>query len=273
MSNSILTIIVTYNGMKWIDKCIQSVLSSSTHSDIFIIDNASTDNTPDYIAANYPSVHLIRSQKNLGFGQANNIGLQYALDYNYDYVYLLNQDAWVKKDTFDIMISTQKKYPEYGVLSPIQLDGDESAFDFGFGEEISLWNKESKVCEDLFFNRAKEVVPFPMLMAAHWLISRKCLINVGGFSPAFYHYGEDNNYANRVWKKGYKLGVSMNATAIHDRKNRFESDEKKIYREFCKKIVQISCFDQSVKYVIWDYTYDVLLKIYISRKHIWTRLN
>ena len=272
MNNSILTIIVTYNGMKWIDKCIQSVLSSTVRSDVFVIDNASTDETPDYIAVNYPSVHLIRSQKNLGFGQANNIGLQYAIDNNYDYVYLLNQDAWVKNDTFDIMISTQRNYPEYGVLSPIQLDGDESAFDFDFGEEISLWSKESKVCEDLFFDRTKEIVPFPMLMAAHWLISRKCLINVGGFSPAFFHYGEDNNYANRVWGKGFKTGVVMNAKAVHDRKGRFVSEEKKIFHEYCARVVEISNLNSSAKCVLWGYTYEIFLKILFSQKKLFPRL-
>lgn len=72
---SILTIIVTYNGMKWIDKCIHSVISPSIKSDIFVVDNASSDGTPDYIAKNFPTVLLTRSSKNLGFGAANNIGL------------------------------------------------------------------------------------------------------------------------------------------------------------------------------------------------------
>ncbi len=268
MNNSLLTIIVTYNGMKWIDKCIQSVLSSTTHSDIFIIDNASTDNTPDYIAVNYPSVHLVRSQKNLGFGQANNIGLQYAIDNNYDYVYLLNQDAWVKKDTFDIMVSAQKKHPEYGVLSPIQLDGTEEHFDFDFGEGISQWTRKTKICEDLFFKRDVGVVSFPMIMAAHWLISRECLKNVGGFSPAFFHYGEDNNYADRLKYNGYKLGVVMNASAIHDRANRVDSGEKKCLMDFSSKIHRLSGFDFSTRKVILIYTYEILKKILFNRNNL-----
>ena len=272
MSNSILAIIVTYNGMKWIDKCIRSVLSSTIHSDIFVVDNASSDDTPDYIAKNFPKVLLTRSAKNLGFGAANNIGLQYAIDNNYDYVYLLNQDAWVKEDTFEKLILTQKKHLDYGILSPIQLDSSEKKFDFGFGWELSQWKEHSKVCEDLFFKRNVDIVSFNMIMAAHWLISRDCLLKTGGFSPAFFHYGEDNNYAERVQQKGYKIGVAMDALAIHDRTGRIISDEKKIFFDYCLKIVEISSFSNSIKCILWNYTYDTLLKIFFLRTHILCRL-
>lgn len=272
MNNSILTIIVTYNGMKWIDKCIHSVLSSSIKSDIFVVDNASSDNTPDYIAANFPQVHLVKSKKNLGFGAANNIGLQHAIDNGYDYVYLLNQDAWVKEDSFETLISAQKRHPDYGILSPIQLDCSENHFDFGFGWELSQWNEQSKVCENLFFNRNVDVVPFSMIMAAHWLISRECLLNTGGFSPAFFHYGEDNNYAERAQQKGYKIGVVMKALGIHDRAGRIISDEKKIFFDYSLKIVEISNLNNSAKCILLNYTYDTLLKILFSRTHILCRL-
>lgn len=272
MADKLLVIIVTFNGMKWIDKCIHSVLSSSIKSDIFVVDNASFDGTPDYIAKNFPTVLLTRSPKNLGFGAANNIGLQYAIDKGYDYVYLLNQDAWVKEDTFEKLVSAQRKHPDYGILSPIQLDNSEEHFDFGFGWELSQWKEHSKVCENLFFKRKADIIPFNMIMAAHWLISRECLLNTGGFSPAFFHYGEDNNYAERAQQKGYKIGVAMNALAIHDRAERVVPDEKKIFFDYCLKIVEISSFSNTAKCILWNYTYDTLLNIFFLRKHILCRL-
>ena len=270
---SLLTIIVTFNGMKWIDRCIQSVLSSTARSDIFVIDNASTDATPDYIAEKYPTVHLYRSKKNLGFGAANNTGLQHAIDKNYDYVYLLNQDAWVKEDTFEKMILAHQKYPEYGILSPLQLQANEKHLDFNFGAILSKWDAETKVCEDLLMGQKKDVIPFPKVMAAHWLISKDCLINVGGFSPAFFHYGEDYNYADRAWHKHYKIGVVMNAIGIHDREARTESEEKKCLSEFHSKVSDICGFRMSAKEVLWNYTYETLLRIIFDRKKIFCRLN
>ena len=273
MNSTILTIIVTYNGMKWIDKCIHSVISSSIKSDIFVVDNASSDGTPDYIAKNFPTVLLTRSSKNLGFGAANNIGLQYAIDNRYEYVYLLNQDAWIKEDTFDKLISIQRQHPKFGILSPIQLEANEQHFDYNFGAIISQWNRESKACEDFFFGRKNEVLPFPRIMAAHWLISRECLINVGGFSPAFFHYGEDNNYADRAWHKGYKVGVVTNATGIHDREKRHDSDEKKYLLEFYAKVSDITGFQQSAKCVLWNYSYEILLNLLFSRRALLCKIN
>lgn len=74
------TIIVTYNGAQWIEKCLDSLHECKVKTHILIVDNASTDNTLSIIREKYPEVELIESAKNLGFGKANNIGLRKALD-------------------------------------------------------------------------------------------------------------------------------------------------------------------------------------------------
>ena len=63
----------------------------------------------------------------------------------------------------------------------------------------------------------------------HWLITSKCLATVGGFSPTFPHYGEDNNYLNRTnyWK--FKIGIVPSARAVHDRSDNKWSIEKDLY--------------------------------------------
>ena len=66
-------------------------------------------------------------------------------------------------------------------------------------------------------------------MAAHWLITSKCLAIVGGFSPTFSHYGEDNNYLNRTNYWNYKIGIVPSARAIHDRGDNKWSIEKEMY--------------------------------------------
>lgn len=97
---NLFVIIVTYNGEKWIDKCLSSVYKSTIPLTTIVIDNKSSDNTVQYIKTNFPMVILFEYQNNLGFGKANNIGIEYALKNNADYIYLLNQDAWVDPNTF-----------------------------------------------------------------------------------------------------------------------------------------------------------------------------
>lgn len=240
MSNCLLVIIVTYNAMPWIKRCIESILNSTIPSDIVLIDNGSSDGTQTYIKHNYPKTIFIQSNENLGFGKANNIGLQYALDHNYDYVYLLNQDAWVMPDTFEQLIKLQKQEPQYGILSPFQLQANMKHLDLNF----------SKICtaelfDALYMGNVKSVYPVHFVMAAHWLISRKCLSVVGGFSPTFPHYGEDTNYVNRASFHGFNIGITPYINVVHDRENRKDSYEKNIYFVYIYCLILLSEINKS----------------------------
>ena len=89
----ILVVIVTYNGEHWMEKCIGSIMKSGVKADTYVIDNNSTDGTVAAVRVINPEAIIVESKENLGFGRANNIGMKYALDKGYDYVYLLNQDV------------------------------------------------------------------------------------------------------------------------------------------------------------------------------------
>ena len=231
MHKSTLVVIVTYNAMQWIERCLCSLSLSNVPVQVLVIDNGSTDGTQQFIHEKFPDAELIQSNENLGFGKANNIGLQKALDGGYDYVYLLNQDAWLEPDTIQILIEIQKKYPEYGILSPMQLQADKSSFDKNF---LQIVIRTAPISFDVFeealyFNRVSDVYEVNFVMAAHWLVSRKCLETVGGFSPTFPHYGEDDNYIQRCQYWGYKVRIVPAAKAVHDRAQRITSKEKRIY--------------------------------------------
>jgi GT2 family glycosyltransferase len=116
---------------------------------LFIVDNGSSDGTQDYIRENYPKAILTISKKNLGFGRANNLGLQYAIDHGYDYVYLLNQDAWIFPNTVKCLIDINKKDPTYGVLSPFQLQANMHHLDFNFNRGVCSWYSNSNILDNL----------------------------------------------------------------------------------------------------------------------------
>ena len=107
----ILSIIVSYNGEYLIKRCISHLFNSSVLSDILIIDNFSTDTTIKIIEKlieDNPNLYLHKNQSNIGFGQACNIGLKYALDKKYDYVLLLNQDVYIDKNTISLLLDCMK---------------------------------------------------------------------------------------------------------------------------------------------------------------------
>lgn len=231
----VLVIIVTYNAMRWIDKCLTSLLKSSIPVDCIVIDNKSSDNTVETIKCNYSFCKIIESCENLGFGKANNIGLQYAIDNDYDFVYLLNQDAWIFPDTLSVLIRAYQSHREYGILSPLQMNASCSKLDKNF--QICC-NKD--LISDSICGCLKDIYPTTFVMAAHWLIPKPALLDIGGFSPSFPHYGEDHNYVQRMIYKKYKIGIIPAAKAVHDREFRIDSKSLIMRKKYLHSIVTIS---------------------------------
>lgn len=215
----VLVIIVTYNAHDWIHQCLNSV--DMERYDAFVVDNASTDDTLSILHTEYPKAIVRAMDKNMGFGQANNIGLRYALDNGYDYVFLLNQDAWLLPDTIEKLIAARNQHPEYWVLSPLQMNTAQGGVEKQFG----VYCKKNKVQLNLDVPQ-----PVDFVNAALWLISIECIRLVGGFNPIYPHYGEDVDFVQRIQYKHRNVGVVANVIAYHERVMGEESLKKMQYR-------------------------------------------
>jgi GT2 family glycosyltransferase len=236
MNQNIYVIIVTYNGIKWIKRCLHDVLLSDVNVNIIVVDNGSTDGTREFIENTYPDLELIKTNTNLGFGQANNIGIRKALQAQADYVFLLNQDGYVEEDAIRKLMEFHQKHPDYGVLSPQQMNGDGSALDKKF-DSIVL----SKNCIiNSFVDSGTTIYNVYFVMAAFWLVSAECLKKVGLFDPIFFHYGEDGDYLSRVRYHGFKIGVVMNSIGYHDRQERIVPDIQQLKGFYASKLATLT---------------------------------
>jgi len=215
----ISVIVVTYNGMKWIDKCLSCLSKSVIEHRVIVIDNASTDGTPAFIRKNYQDVTLLEQPQNLGFGIANNIGLSLAIKENCDYIFLLNQDAFVSPETIHTLIKVANKNINYGIISPVHLDGTGDKLDQSFSFYIKKDDKNKFISDYVLKKEIKEIYCLNMINAAAWLLPVKTLNIVGGFQPMFFLYGEDDNYCQRVLYHGLQIGVVPSAYIVHDSDN------------------------------------------------------
>ena len=116
-----------------------------------------------------------------------------------------------------------------GIISPMHLNGAGDGLDYGFSNYIAP-HKCRGLYSDLFLGRVRELYDVGFVNAAAWLMTRECVERVGGFSPSFFHYGEDDNYTQRLQFHKLKLGVVPAARIHHDREQRppgkfFESGE------------------------------------------------
>ena len=229
----VLVIIVTYNALKWVKKCLTSVEKSTLPADVLVIDNGSTDGTLPLIRTDFPRTRIIETGENLGFGAANNRGLRIAHDECYDFAYLLNQDAWLQKDTLEKLVAAHK--PDWGVLSPMQMNAR--------GRRDKRFNRKCGKYIDAAmsgYHSDSLIVEVPFVMAAHWLVSRRAIETVGGFSPAFKQYGEDDNWLHRLHYHKLMCGVVPAAQAVHDRGGRRLSREKKMQLKCISTVVKVS---------------------------------
>ena len=261
----VLVIVVSYNGTPWLERCLSSVYPGAKTGhfapDLYVWDNDSTDGSADYVAKHFPGAHLVRSAENVGFAKANNMGFQYALDHGYDYVYLLNQDAWLAPGALETLVAASQAHPDYAVLSPLQYQDGYQAFDPQFaklyhGSEEGMGSqthghprpckregptavrqhvangrgREATVCEPI---PSAEPVEVKRIMAAHWLVPVAALKAVGPFEEELFPlYGQDDDWCNRARYHGYKVGVVPEARAVHDRAQRQEPKEKVIRRNY-----------------------------------------
>jgi GT2 family glycosyltransferase len=236
-------IIVAYNGMPWIQKCLDSCQGYP----VVVVDNNSTDGTVGFIKKNFPKTKVFPQHKNLGFGQANNIGMRYALDDGADYVFLLNQDAYLQEGCLERLVAVHKKNSEYGVLSPVHFNGSGSTLDSNFMLFLNRYMVAATILSDTFKQAINGLYPIEFVNAAAWLVSRECLETVGGFDPLFFHYGEDRNYCQRVAYYKFKIGIVPTASIYHDREDRVERKLEKYshayYREF-ERYLKVTNFDK-----------------------------
>lgn len=209
MENSIAVIIVTYNGEKWIDKCIKP-LYEIDNIKIVIVDNNSTDKTVDLIKEKYSKTCLIESKSNLGFGQANNKGFEYAIRNNFEYVFLLNQDASIDETNILKLVNEYSKFEDLGILSPVHFKDD-----INIENIFSSYLKENNINSDIIGD--DKLVNMKFINAALWLISVENLKKIGGFNPTFFHYGEDVEFVNRMNFLEMKTFVLLNSKAYHFR--------------------------------------------------------
>ena len=214
----ISTIVVTYNGYDYIEKCLRSLDDSSFKTEVIVIDNNSTDATVQVIEEYFPDVILSRQKKNIGFGKANNLGIRYALNNGSDYMFLLNQDAWIEKDTIQRLIEVAEKQEKLGIISPLHLNSEGGELDYHFSNYLS-----SEICpgfiSDMVLSKTKSFYEIEFVNCAAWLVSKKCFEVVGGFNPLFHLYGEDLDYIRRVNYHGLKVGICTDVTICHARDN------------------------------------------------------
>lgn len=205
MNGLVYIVILVYNGKKWLNNCLKSVLATTySNYKAIVVDNASSDGSVEYIKANFPAVHVIENQKNYGFAEGNNIGIKYSLAKGAEYIVLLNQDTKVDPAWVSELINVAENGAEIGILSPMQYDYD--------GIEL---DKNFKIILDTGNYINPDFIETDTVIGAAILLKKSLCQKIGIFDPIFFCYHEESDLCRRYKYFGYKIGIAAKSKICH----------------------------------------------------------
>lgn len=210
--------IVNWNRANDTIECLRA-LASSDYSNYrpLIVDNGSTDGSPDAIKAAFPAAEVIANEDNLGFARASNIGIECALQQGADYVLLLNNDTLVDKRLLTELVAVGESDPQIGMLAPkIYYHGEEGRL-WSAG---ARWRRFPPRVTIIGFGRedgpaysVQREVDYATGCAM--LVKREVFDRVGMFDPVFFMYHEDYDFSARVRRGGYRIVYVPQAVMWH----------------------------------------------------------
>ncbi len=217
-------IILNWNRFQDTFECLRSVNELDyPNYNIIVVDNASSDGSAEKIKNLFPQITLIKNEKNLGFAGGNNVGIKYALKDGAEYVWLLNNDAVVEKDSLSSLVHKAEDNPSIGMVSPL----------------IYYYSDKNKIqfCGSIANKNTFSVIPLRSLQdldkfkeqaMSLWgtalLVNRSVITKIGGLGEKFFAYGEDTDFSIRAIDAGYIPAVDVQSKVYH--KNEYLDPDK-----------------------------------------------
>jgi GT2 family glycosyltransferase len=208
-------VVVNFNGSEIVERCMESLAAQSHPPErTIVVDNASSDGSPDRITARFPEVELIRLDRNAGFARANNVGVEAAFDC--EWVALLNPDAFPEPNWLQRLLDAAELHPEYGFFGSLLVRADDPLTVDGTGDAYHVggmaWRRDNGRPLTEAHNEPGEIFS-PCAAAA--LYRRDAFVRAGGFDETFFAYYEDTDLAFRLRLKGERCFYVPDAVVHH----------------------------------------------------------
>lgn len=216
------TIVVSYNAREHLESCLDKLGAQlGAEDEIVVVDNASTDGSPELVARRFPAVRLIALPSNIGFGAANNRGAEVARG---ERLLLLNPDAWLAEGSLEPLRAALARDPALGAVAP-QLYYPDGRPQFTWAPDTGVFGEAIQKLRNPFEARTWNHRLLPALLrrltgpgwltAACLLVRRAAFEAIGGFDEEIFLYFEDVDLCRRLRHEGWRLELVAAARAFH----------------------------------------------------------
>jgi GT2 family glycosyltransferase len=212
--SDVAVVVINWNGEQDSLECIASLKKQSLSHTVLAVDNGSTDNFAKKITESHEDVVLLKNERNLGFSGGANIGMRYAIDHNFKYVALINNDARPDKNWLKNLTKTMTEDESAGIVTCklLKLDG---SFD-STGDQYTIWGLAYPRGRDTLDNGQFQKKEYVFAASGGASLYRvKMLQDVGIFDNDFFAYFEDVDLSFRAQLRGWKIVYQPEAIAHH----------------------------------------------------------
>lgn len=257
-------VIVSYNARFYLEQCLYSVEAAlkNIEGEIIVVDNASPEKPIDFVKPKFPNVHFVESPENLGFGKANNLGVELAKG---EYVLILNPDTIIPENLLEEILPFADQTSNLGALGVRLVDANgkfhpeskrnipsfENTFGKLFGTLINSKSSKSYYKTEV---GELDIAPAEILVGAFMLLKKSVYQKVGGFDERYFMYGEDIDLSYTLVLNGFTNYYYGKSTVIHYKGESTRKDKKylKIFFEAMKLFVDKYYSDKPVQHFIYQ---------------------
>ncbi len=221
-------VIVNYNVKDFLRGCLQSIREASGRLSVetIVVDNNSVDGSVEYLRPLFPEVEFIALPENIGFGRANNIGIEKARG---KYLLILNPDTLLRNDTLQEMYDFMETHKDCGIAGCKVLNPDGSfqvacrrgfptpwvAFSKLFGLQSLFPNSPIFARYNQLYKSIDDTYEVDAVIGAFMFCRTDLIKKLGGFAPEFFMYGEDLDLCRQVKLQGWKVMYVHTTSIIH----------------------------------------------------------
>ncbi|HEY5494308.1 MAG TPA: glycosyltransferase family 2 protein [Candidatus Anoxymicrobiaceae bacterium] len=224
--NEVAAVIINRNTREFLRACLQTLQAQdfSGGISIWVVDNGSTDGSPQMVLGEFPEANLVWNDANVGYSKACNQGIGNTRE---PYVFIMNSDTALSSDTVSHLVSYLERNPECGLAAPLLRNSDGSlqyscrdfpsittAFVHAFVGLIKGENRRSAGYKKMTWDHEQEA-QVDWVSGAFMAGRREALDEIGGFDEGYFMYVEDVDLCWRLWQAGWSVGFVPRGEVYH----------------------------------------------------------
>ena len=215
MELTLSIITVNFNGLKDTCELIDTLPLEDQSIEVIVVDNASKEDEASIIEERYPTVNVIRSEKNLGFAGGNNLGIKAARG---KYLFFINNDTLLQTSDFRLLVNRLESDEMIAVVCPrIRFAWGDNPIQFAGYTPLSKFTMRN---HSIGFGETDKgqydiAHPTPYAHGAAMMVKREAIDKVGLMPECYFLYYEELDWSMMFTRAGYSIWYEPACTIYH----------------------------------------------------------